>query len=190
MLGCLGQDRLIAMQAQVDARRQARKPNDDFLSRARAYFSKSLEQQIRSRVSLQSLKERGYLPIDLVQRKIRWEVLKYPVPELQDFGIDFETALELGFQSHHFQAFDIEDFRTLRIRKDEMLKTNITMNDLLKMQLSPADFYELGFRFDDFRALGANQATLKKFCSDKDLQLYFKPRAKKATTVTTAGIKF
>jgi len=189
-LACLGEDRLVAMQACVDARRAQRKPDDSFLSRARSYFSKTLEQQVRSQVSLQTLKERGYIPLDFVQRRISWDLVRlYPACAIRDFGIDFECALELGFQSHHFKYWDVSDFRVMGVDVNKMMQTNLTMPDVLGLQLSPTDLYELGWRYSTFKKVGATEQNLKQLCSEKDMRIYFqKPAAKKKTF--SGSIKF
>lgn len=186
----MGDDRLTAMQACVDARRAQRKPDDGFLSRAARYFKKSLEQQIRSQVSMQTLKERGYIPLDFVQRKIPWDLVRvYPASAIRDFGIDFECALELGFESNHFKYWDIADFRAMGVGVDKMLQTNLTMPDVLSLKLSPTDLYELGWRYSTFKKVGATEQNLKQLCSEKDMRIYFqKPAAKKKTF--NGSIKF
>ena len=190
MQACLGEDRLVAMQAAVDARRAARKEDDTFLSRARTFFSRSLEQMVRANVTMQTLKERGFVPLDLMQRKVRWDDLeKYNTSALRDFGINFDTALELGFMTRHFKPWCVEDFRIMGVGVAEMLQTNITMPDVLDLKLTPTDLYELGWRYDTFKKIGADEAALKKLCSEADMRIYFQKAAQKKK-VFSGSIKF
>lgn len=170
MLPNFGQDRLLSIQSTIDARRAAPKPDK---SMWRKLFSRSLSSMVSSGTSLQSLKLQGMIPEDFVEHQISYDSLSYSLDDLVDFGCTYEHFLEMGFRADHFKAFEPRHYKRLGIRAKDMLRTSMSIHDLIALNLSPQTLHSLGWTIDQFKSIGGDKNTLTALCNEQDMALYF-----------------
>lgn len=170
-----GNDRIIAMESLITARREARLENKSGIF---SWFSSSnLKSLITSGTSLVNLKLQGYLPEDFIEKQITWKKLTsvYKVSSLLDFGFRWDHMLRMGFVPENFKDLDwAEMFTTLQIRSGEILQTSITFDQLADLDIPIHRLRELGITWRDIISIGGNVKSLRSM-TDKvsDLTTYF-----------------
>ena len=174
MICNLGDNQLNFIQSTIESRRAAPVKEKTLWQRASHFFSKSsLPRLVSSNTSLHSLKMQGFLPQDFIEEQVRFDNLKYSIDDLTDFGFTYDDFLEMGIRSDHFSKFSEHNYKNLKIRATEMLRTNLHIHDLIALNLSPQQLHSLGWTLSMFKSIGGTKENLKGMCSDKDLTLYF-----------------
>lgn len=173
----LGEDRTIAIQSLIDARREH---IDHSKKGFMAWFTeKSLQTMIKNGNSLDTLKLKGIVPEDIIEEGISWDVISniYNTDALLDFGFRWHHMITMGFQPHHFKLLDWNQMtECLHLTASDMLKTSISIRELAELNIDIAHLHELGFKMKELKQIGANKETLKLLCDDiKDIKTYLRP---------------
>lgn len=170
----LGEDRLLAIAAVVSARRDARKTEPSgFFNRimsSKSVTADRLKSYLRS--NLTSLKLKGILPQDFVEQQVTFqELAHHSVDAMIDFGFSWDHFMRMGLDAAGLQRFEFRHLKTLRACSKDILNAGPTIHDLLAMQMSPQQLHELGFRWHDLKAIGADDDVLP--FSARDIDIYF-----------------
>lgn len=173
----LGEDRSLAIQSLIDARRQhVDHSKKGFMS---WFTEKSLQNMIKNGNSLDTLKLKGIRPEDIIEERIDWNTISsiYKTEALLDFGFKWHHMITMGFQPHHFKLLDWHQMtENLKLTASDMLKTSITIRELAELNIDIAHLHELGFRLKELKQIGANAETLKLLTDDlDDIKTYFRP---------------
>ena len=187
----LGDDRSIAMNATEEARvlkRQINPPENsswfyNFVSWLNPIKStnESFKLYIGLNYPLSEIKKKGYKPIDAIQESIPWNILcnKYTSEHLLAFGFKWDDMLALGIRpfqltNKHFTWTQIK--HSLNIDAKQILKMDMTIQDLADFKFSPNQLHDLGFTWDVLNSMGANVESLKQFdISINDIKTYWNP---------------
>lgn len=128
---------------------------------------------------LSELKKMGYTPTDGVEEKIPWHVMRnnVDIKQLLQFGFKWEHMVDMGIRSEHLKDFTWSQIKhTLGLSAKDILKLNITLDELSDLKYTPQQLNDLGFNWDIFSAMGANVSTMKSFdISVEDIKTYFNP---------------
>lgn len=178
-----GQDRLVAIETLISARREARdvKPNVAFLGGITSWFGKaaSLDALVSNGTSLNTLRLQGYMPEDFIENQITWKKLckVYKVDSLIDFGCRWHHMIVMGFCPEDFKTLSWQQlYTTLNVRAADMLKTSITVRQLSELNYSIQNIKQLGFTWSDLTNMGGNVKTLRLLTPNlDDLKTYFDP---------------
>jgi len=174
----LGDDRQIAMQSLIDARRTCLStPTKGGIW---SWFTdKSLHYLIKTGASLESLKLKGVTPEDLIEEQIKWESVSsiYKTGALLNFGFRWHHMITMGFQPEHFKLLDWHQMSSvLNLQAVDMLKTSITIRELAELKIDVAHLHQLGFRLKELKQIGGDCETLKLLTSNlSDIKTYFSP---------------
>lgn len=173
----LGDDRSIAIQSLIDARRATKSDKrKSFLSWFTDY---SVLSMIKSGTSLDSLKLKGLRPEDIIEERINWSTMSkiYKTSTLLDFGFRFHHMITMGFQPEHFKLLNWHQMtEVLNIKAVDMLKTSLNIKQLAELKLDIAHLHELGFRLEELKTIGGNCETLQLLTKNiSDIKTYFNP---------------
>ncbi len=173
----LGEDRMIALQSLIDARRSyVEDKSKGFLS---WFTDKSIKSMVRSGTSLETLKVKGVTPEDLIEERIDWDTVSkiYKTGALLEFGFRWHHMITMGFQPDHFKLLNWQQMTdTLKLNAVDMLKTSITVRQLAELKIDIAHLHELGFRLKELKQIGGNCQTLKLLTNNlSDIKTYFSP---------------
>lgn len=175
----LGNDRMLALQSLIDARRKQVVEAPKGKSLFSWFTEKNLLAMVKSGTSLETLKIKGIRPEDMVEEQIPWNTLAniYTTQSLLDFGFEYHHMITMGFQPDHFKLLSwIQLSDKLNIRAKDMLKTSITIKQLAELKLDPAKLHELGWRWKELQQIGANEETIKLITENMDdINTYFRP---------------
>lgn len=171
----IGDDRLIAMESLIEARKDAKKKDTSSW-----FFGKtSLKSMVSAGSSLSTIKLKGYVPEDFIEDSISWKKMQktYTFDSLMDFGFRWHHMLVMGFDPSDFKMISWDHMRdTLQLTASDMLKTSINIRDLSALKLEAYQLHELGFTWSDFVNMGGNASNLKLLTDDMvDFQTYFEP---------------
>lgn len=173
----LGDDRSIAIQSLIDARRCiVADKKKSFLS---WFTDQSLFTMIKSGTSLDSLKLKGVRPEDIIEERINWSTISkiYKTSALLDFGFRWHHMITMGFQPEHFKLLDWHQMtEVLNLKASDMLKTSLNISQLSELKIDIAHLHELGFRLKELKTIGGNCETLQLLTKNlSDIKTYFNP---------------
>lgn len=185
----LGDDRETAMLAEIEAkikrnRMQPKAPKSilfSMLSVLTPFRSSpnTFKDYLNCGYSLNELKKMGYTPRDGVEEKIPWKTMRknVDIKQLLQFGFKWEDMVNMGIVSEHLKDFTWSQVRhTLGLNAKDILKLNITLDELADLNYTPQQLNDLGFTWDILSAMGANVKTMKSFnMSIEDVKTYFNP---------------
>ena len=166
----LGQDRIIAMESLI----QARQSKDKEVSNGwfSSFKSKtSLQTMINMGSSLTTIKLKGFIPEDFIEKGITWSKLQgvYTIDSLLHFGFRWHHMIVMGFKPKDFKVLSYDQMNTdLNLHAADMMQTSLNIRDLGALQLEAYQLHELGFTWSDFIKLGGNASTLKLLSNDLD----------------------
>lgn len=187
----LGNDRMIAIQSNIEAKILARKikPEEEksFFSRWYQYLNpfkieqESFKNYMNSGYPLSEIQKAGYTPEDAIQENIPWTKLcNYTKAEhLLTFGFKWQHMLTLGIKpfqlsSDYFTWTQLK--HSLNINAREILKMNINIQDLADLNFTPHQLNDLGFTWDVLLSMGGDVKTLSYFnVGLEDLKTYWNP---------------
>ena len=128
---------------------------------------------------LTELKKMGYTPTDGVEEKIPWQAMRnnVDIKQLLQFGFKWEHMVSMGIRSEHLKDFTWSQVKHgLGLGAKDILKLNITLDELAELKYTPQQLNDLGFTWEVFSAMGANVSTMKSFdMSIDDVKTYFNP---------------
>lgn len=176
----LGDDRLIAIQTLIEARR-AYKNNSKS-----GFFSwfqeKSIPAMIRSGTSLESMKLKGITPEDIVENGIDWNTMVgvYKTSTLLNFGFKWHHMITMGFEPNHFKTLNWHQMTdVLKLTATDMLKTSISIRQLADLKFDLAHLHQMGFRMKEFKQIGGNCNTMSLITKDlSEIKTYLNPSGK------------
>ena len=191
MLPDLGSDRLLAMSAVIEARRQPL-PEMSTWERTKHFFKKrELPQLIGT--SLNTLKQQGFLVQDFIEYEVPWSSMKYSTDSLIDFGFRWDDMVRMSFRPDDFKNFEFRHYHQLGLNADRMMQTCMNIHDLVGLGLTPQQLHELHWTWDHMRAIGGTADNIGMSVSDRNM--YFArasnstPGVKKEIR-SRAGLKF
>ena len=158
--------------AQRHHRRQA--PDTSGLSvweRTRHFFARKQLPQLLG-TSLTTLKLQGFIPEDFIEFEIPWDKMPYSIDDCAAFGFTFDHMLAMNFQPHHFKQFEWRHYRQMRVDADAMLKTCLSVHDLIALKFTPQQLHHLKWSWAKLKGIGATPENINMSASDQ--QLYFK----------------
>lgn len=170
----LGTHQLTALNAIIDARRQVPK-QDSFWSR-RLFGRRDLPKLIGT--SLSTLKQQGYIPEDFIEHEIPWSKIPYSIDDTIAFGFTYDHMLAMHFQPQHFAQLEWRHYRQLRIDSNAMLKSCLSIHDLVALGFTPQQLHQLKWSWSQLQSIGANTENINM--TPNDQQIYFQQTAQQA----------
>lgn len=175
----LGNDRVIAIQTLIDARRNYKDTSKkSFLS---WFKESSITSMVKNGTSLETLKIKGITPEDLIENGISWSTLSsiYKTSALLNFGFRWHHMITMGFQPDHFKTMDWHQMSDiLNLTATDMLKTSISIRQLADLKIDISHLHQMGFRLKDMKQIGGNCETLVLITKDlSDIKTYLNPSA-------------
>lgn len=170
----LGTHQLTALNAIIDARRQVPK-QDSFWSR-RLFGRRDLPKLIGT--SLSTLKQQGYIPEDFIEHEIPWSKMPYSIDDTIAFGFTYDHMLAMHFQPQHFAQLEWRHYRQLRIDSNAMLKSCLSIHDLVALGFTPQQLHQLKWSWSQLQSIGANTENINM--TPNDQQIYFQQTAQQA----------
>jgi transcription elongation factor Elf1 len=173
----LGEDRMIALQSLIDARRNYKEETSKGI--LSWFTNKSIKSMVKSGTSLDTLKTKGVTPEDIIEERMDWETMStiYKTSALLEFGFRWHHMITMGFQPDHFKKLSWHQMTdVLSITATDMLKTSLTIRQLAELKLDIAHLHELGFKLKELREIGGNCETMKLITNSlSDIETYFNP---------------
>lgn len=185
----LGDDRDTAMLAAIEAKikrhQMEPKPEPGFLYSILTALSPFVSEPSRFKeylyagYNLPELKKMGFTPSDSIQDNMSWNnIRKYvDTQQLLQFGFTWQDMVALGIRAEHLKDFTWSQIKhTLGLNAKDILKLNVTLEEISELKYTPHQLNDLGFTWEIFSAMGANVSTLKMFdISIEDIKTYFSP---------------
>ncbi len=171
-----GEDRLIAMESLIDARSKMKKTenNNTWFN-----FNTTLQSMVNLGTALTTIKLKGYLPEDFIEKGISWKSLNkiYTVDSLLDFGFRWHHMIVMGFKPKDFKSLNWHHLSAvLDLKAADMMQTSMNIRDLASLNLEAYQLNELGFTWQDFVNMGGNATNMKLLTNDfQDFKTYFEP---------------
>lgn len=174
----LGDDRIVAMESLIQARQSNNKETTGgWFSSFKS--SASLQSMVNMGSSLSTIKLKGFLPEDFIEKGITWNKVKsvYTIDSLLNFGFRWHHMIVMGFKPKDFKSLSWDQMNiTLNLTATDMLQTSMNIRDLGALQLEPYQLHEMGFTWNDFVKMGGNASTMKLLSTDlDDFKTYFEP---------------
>lgn len=170
----LGTHQLTALKAIVEARRQVPRA-DSFWNRA--FFGRRELPKLLG-TSLTTLKQQGFIPEDFIEHEIPWSKMPYSIDNIIAFGFTFDHMLAMHFQPQHFAQLEWRHYRQLRIDAKEMMKTCLSIHDLVALNFTPQQLHQLKWTWTQLASVGATTENINMTSGDQ--QLYFQRSAQQA----------
>lgn len=170
----LGTHQLTALKAIVEARRQVPR-EDSFWNRA--FFGRRELPKLLG-TSLTTLKQQGFIPEDFIEHEIPWSKIPYSIDNTIAFGFTFDHMLAMHFQPQHFAQLEWRHYRQLRIDAKEMMKTCLSIHDLVALNFTPQQLHQLKWTWTQLTSVGATTENINMTSGDQ--QLYFQRSAQQA----------
>lgn len=170
----LGTHQLTALKAIVEARRQVPR-EDSFWNRA--FFGRRELPKLLG-TSLTTLKQQGFIPEDFIEHEIPWSKIPYSIDNTIAFGFTFDHMLAMHFQPQHFAQLEWRHYRQLRIDAKEMMKTCLSIHDLVALNFTPQQLHQLKWTWTQLASVGATTENINMTSGDQ--QLYFQRSAQQA----------
>lgn len=170
----LGTHQLTALKAIVEARRQVPR-EDSFWNRA--FFGRRELPKLLG-TSLTTLKQQGFIPEDFIEHEIPWSKMPYSIDNTIAFGFTFDHMLAMHFQPQHFAQLEWRHYRQLRIDAKEMMKTCLSIHDLVALNFTPQQLHQLKWTWTQLTSVGATTENINMTSGDQ--QLYFQRSAQQA----------
>jgi len=170
----LGTHQLTALKAIVEARRQVPR-EDSFWNRA--FFGRRELPKLLG-TSLTTLKQQGFIPEDFIEHEIPWSKMPYSIDNTIAFGFTFDHMLAMHFQPQHFAQLEWRHYRQLRIDANDMMKTCLSIHDLVALNFTPQQLHQLKWTWTQLTSVGATTENINMTSGDQ--QLYFQRSAQQA----------
>lgn len=173
----LGNDRVIAIQTLIDARRNYKDTSKkSFLS---WFQDSSITSMVKNGTSLETLKIKGITPEDIIEHGVSWSTLSsiYKTSALLNFGFRWHHMITMGFQPDHFKLIDWHQMSDiLNLKATDMLKTSISIRQLADLKIDISHLHQMGFRLKEMKQIGGNCETLVLITKDlSDIKTYLNP---------------
>jgi hypothetical protein len=173
----LGDDRQLAIQSLIDARRKIKPVKKSGLL---SWFSdKTIPNMIKSGCSLQSMKIKGITPEDIIEERMNWQQLSdiYTTDALLTFGFRWHHMITMGFQPEGFKKLTWHQMTDiLNLNAKDMLKTSISIRELADLNISVPHLRQLGFGWNELKQIGGTCETMRLLTSNLgDIKTYFNP---------------
>ena len=173
----LGDDRNLAIQTLIDARRNIKPIKKSGLL---SWFSdKTIPNMVKSGCSLQSMKIKGITPEDIIEERIHWQQLSdiYTTDALLTFGFRWHHMITMGFQPEHFKKLSWHQMTDiLELNAKDMLKTSLTIRELADLKITVPHLRQLGFGWSELRQIGGDCETMRLLTANlSDIKTYFNP---------------
>lgn len=177
----LGDDRLIAIQTLIEARR-AYKNTTTRGGFFNWFQEKSIPAMVKSGTSLETMKLKGITPEDIVEHSLEWNTMVsvYKMSALLNFGFRWHHMITMGFQPNHFKLLNWHQMTDiLKLRATDMLKTSISIRQLADLKIDLAHLHQMGFRLKEFKQIGGNCETMSLITKDlSDIKTYLNPQGR------------
>ena len=185
----LGQDRTIAMQADICAKVEKRQTKSvtkpSFGMRLTHFLSPiaptphTFYDHMENNFDLSILKQAGLTVHDALQEHVTWRNLarRYTSQQLLDFGFKWEHMVQMGIQPRDLLAFNwTQQKHDLELDAAKLLKLRMTITELSSLRYTCHQLVELGFEWDTLARMGANVSTWAKFnFTLHDIKNYWTP---------------
>ena len=121
--------------------------------------------------ALSHLTLQGFIPEDFIEHSIQWEQLPYSVDDCLDFGFTWTHMLQMNFKPHHFKSLEWRHFTQLQLDADAMMKTCLSIHDLVALKLTPQQLHKLKWSWAHITTIGGTADNIK--ISPQDRAIYF-----------------
>lgn len=187
----MGDDRTIAMNASMEARIKRRqmqpKPVINLFWRvvyAISPFRKPpscMKDYVSANYDLSEILKLGYTSEDAVQERIPWQNINSRIDSnhILKFGFTWKDMVSMGIRPKDLKKFTWSQIKhTLCLDAKELLKLNMTLEELSDLSYSPHQLNDLGFTFVILHTMGANVKTFDMLnMTLEDIKTYFSPTA-------------